>query len=164
MTFPRIVTGLTTLNRLLLVGTLFLLICLIGRTIAPPSLIPVQGVRRGGVGENDPLNGTSEKPKGGTPRRNVFRPLVSPPPIDPKNLAPSAAVAAPVIPIEQLAASYNLVGILAGPPVRAIIEDTISGKTSTLTVGQSLGPLVIHSIGSKSVTLERNGALWNLNL
>lgn len=157
--------GLHLFNRLLLGGTFLLFFLLVYRAVRPPHFIPTPpSLPTRGEGKTLERFSVSHK-FGKSFSRNIFRPLVAPP-AAPKawESTPVSKITPPPIPLAVLAESYRLVGILAGPPRRAIVEDSVSGKTLTLTTGQPLGPMSVQSIDLKKVTLERGGETVDLHL
>ena len=79
--------------------------------------------------------------------------------------APAGVVRATSSEAKMLAARLNLIGIVAGEPAQAIIEDADTKKTFFVTVGQALiEGLVVEQVESNRVILDLNGEKITLSL
>jgi len=93
--------------------------------------------------------------------RSLFEPAGS-------RTAPTRADSAPKAPsthAKDLAARLSLIGIIAGDPAQAIIEDTQTKKTYFVTAGQPvIEGLVIEEVRGDRVVLALNGEKIELSL
>lgn len=96
-------------------------------------------------------------------RRPLFRPLVAAPPPPPAPVRMEAPPT-PRIPLSQRASHLNLVGILPGPPLQAVIEDKNQGNTFYLSAGQSIGGIVVKAVSAGGVTLSADDETLDLSL
>src|SRR4029077_7415948 len=98
-------------------------------------------------------------------RRNLFAPLIAAPRAAPKPVPlPAAPPPPPKVPLSQKASALHLVGIMAGNPPQAVIEDRQAQKTLYLTPGQAIGDIKIEKFLEDRVILKSDGEEMDLML
>ncbi len=85
-------------------------------------------------------------------QRNLFKPLVAPPPAAPRYVAPPEPVVAKV-PLSERLVHLRLVGIMSTTPLQAILEDQRNQKTIYVSAGQSVGDVQVESVLNDQVIL-----------
>lgn len=97
-------------------------------------------------------------------RRNLFQPLIAPPPL-PKIAPPTlAAPPPPPIPISQKASHLRLVGIINGDPLQAVIEDQKRQRTVYVTSGQRMDDIQVEKVLKDRVILKSDEERMDLPL
>jgi hypothetical protein len=115
-----------------------------------------------------PVAPTSETPPASLPdmpsmAASATRPLFAPPAHMPSPTGPSST--APSVAAKALAARLSLMGIIAGDPAQAIIEDVQTKKTYFVTVGQAVvDGAILRSVLDHRVILELEGEKIELTL
>ena len=83
----------------------------------------------------------------------------------PGALVPGGGHAATSETVQAMAARLSLMGIVAGNPAQAIIEDSKTGKTYFLTIGQGIAEgVVLEEVGDNRVVLSVGGERIELGL
>jgi hypothetical protein len=99
-------------------------------------------------------------------RRNLFEPLIAPPPPAPKVVVPLVAAPPPPpkIPISQKAAHLRLVGIIRGTPLQAVVENQRTQTTAYVTSGQKIDEIEIEKVLEDHVILRSEDEHMDLTM